>query len=123
MDKIINIKFPFKNNVKGFFLGTNLTTSEAIKSDLLHLIFTQKGQRLYSPDFGTNLPQYLFEPNDNILLSDIKREINDAVGKYIPDLVVTNLEISGEDKKVLVKISYDVTDGVLKMSDEITVEV
>ena len=47
--KYININYPFKNSDSGFFLDLTSTDKSAIKSDLMHLILTRKGQRLYNP--------------------------------------------------------------------------
>ena len=63
-EKFINIRFPFFDSAKGFFLDLNKTDENAIKSDLMHLILTNKGERLYNPEFGTNLRRFIFEPND-----------------------------------------------------------
>jgi len=73
--KYININYPFKNSPKGFFLDLNSDDNAAIKADLMHLILTRKGQRLYNPDFGTDLLKFIFEPEDGMALSQIKEEI------------------------------------------------
>ncbi|MEG7772316.1 hypothetical protein U2088_15380, partial [Listeria monocytogenes] len=73
--KYININYPFKDSKKGFFLDLNDEDNQAIKADLLHLILTRKGQRLYNPDFGTDLIKFIFEPEDGMTLNDIKSEI------------------------------------------------
>lgn len=59
--RYINIDFPFKNSPKGFFLNLNDNDQRAIKADLMHLLLTRKGQRLYNPNFGTDLLRYIFE--------------------------------------------------------------
>ena len=75
MTRFININYPFKNSTKGFFLDLNSDSSSAIKADLMHLILTIKGQRLYNPDFGTNLMRFIFEPEDGFTLGMIKEDI------------------------------------------------
>ena len=40
----------------------NQTDKDAIRADLLHLLLTNKGERLYLPDFGSDLKKYIFEP-------------------------------------------------------------
>ena len=62
----INIQFPFQDDPDGKFLKMNDDVKQAIKADLLHLLLTNKGERLYMPDFGANLRKYLFEQNDDI---------------------------------------------------------
>ena len=122
--KYINIRFPFQKSDEGQYLQLNKTTKEAIKSDLLHLLLTNKGDRLYMPDFGTNLYKYVFEQNDAISHGEIKREINESVKKYIPGLVIDDMEFLVEDfnrNVVAVNIKFSVTSGVFKSTDYVTV--
>ena len=62
--KFINIAFPFKESRRGDFVKLNSSDKQAIKADLMHLILTRRGERLYLPDFGTDLLKYIFEMND-----------------------------------------------------------
>ena len=103
----------------------NETNSAAIKSDLMHLLLTNKGERLYMPDFGANIRQYLFEPNDNAAASSIKNEINQAVKKFIPNLSITELSVTPlEDNinAVIVRIDYLVTTAALQSTDFVELE-
>ena len=45
--KYININFPFKDSDEGFYVDITSTSKDAIKADLLHLLLTNKGERLY----------------------------------------------------------------------------
>ena len=118
--KFININYPFKDSEKGFFLDLTSTDAKAIKSDLMHLILTRKGERLYNPEFGTDLLKFIFEPNDSKTLSDIKLDIQTTVKKYIPNLNVD--EVTVEQSEVSeyiasVRIDYTITDDVFKEVD------
>jgi phage baseplate assembly protein W len=121
----INIQFPFQDDPDGKFLKMNDDVKLAIKADLLHLLLTNKGERLYMPDFGANLRQYLFEQNDNISYDAIKNEINDAVRKYIPNLTVnaiTPAESEDSIHAVVIKIEYTVTTGAFQSNDSVTLK-
>jgi len=89
----INIKFPLEddNAKKGLFL-LNEVTKDALTSNLLLLLLTNKGERYYQPDYGTNLLQYVFEPRDNFTLADIQEEIRLTVKTFIPQLDIDNLQ-------------------------------
>jgi uncharacterized protein len=39
-----------------------LTNSEAIKRSIRNLIMTERGERLFQPDIGSNISRILFEP-------------------------------------------------------------
>jgi phage baseplate assembly protein W len=123
-NKSINIHYPFKDSPKGFFLDLNTTDTEAIKSDLLHLILTNKGERLYLPEFGANLRKYLFEPYDTITEEDIKNEIKEAVKKYIPNLQITSVtteEAPQSQYGVVVRIEYIITEDVFETKDFVVI--
>lgn len=124
--KYININYPFKDSKQGFFLDLNSEDNAAIKADLMHLILTRKGQRLYNPDFGTDLLRYIFEPEDELTLSLIKEEINNSVKKYLPKLQIKEITVTqSEDSEyaAVVRIDYTVTDDVFTTTDFVIINI
>jgi len=124
-ETFINIRFPFYDSQKGYFIDMNKQNKRAVKSNLMHLLLTNKGERLYSPDFGTDLKKYLFEPNIVTVQNDIRDEIQKAIDRYIPNLKVDRLEvlpIEGSDHSVIVKLEYTITNGTFTETDFVTIE-
>lgn len=124
--KFININFPFKDSNKGFFLDLNSEDSRAIKADLMHIILTRKGERLYMPDFGTNLLKYIFEPNDGITHGEITEDITQTVKKYLPKLQVNKVTVEQSEKSEYaaeIRIDYTVTDDVFTATDFVIINV
>jgi len=121
MANSINIKFPFKDSVKNFFLDTNVTTIDAIKSDILHVLLTQKGQRMYNPRFGTSLYLYLFEPNDSITLSDIKDEANTSLQYCLPNIQIISLTAVNDETSVTLSIVANNNEDIF--AEDIYIEV
>lgn len=122
----INVKYPFENSSKGFFLELTETDKEAIKSDLMHLILTSKGERFYMPDFGTNLLRFIFEPNDGFTESGIREEISTAVIKYLPNLSINNVNIdrnTENEYSAIVRIDYTITEDVFQASDFVIINI
>jgi phage baseplate assembly protein W len=120
----ININYPFKDSPKGFFLDLTETDNRAIKADLLHLLLTRKGQRLYNPDFGTRLLEYIYEPYDELTFSDVRNEIDTAVNIYLPQVRLNDLAVEPSplsEYAVLVSIDYTITDDVFEVSDLIQI--
>ena len=121
----INIQFPFQDDPEGKFLKMNTNSKLAIKADLVHLLLTNKGERLYLPEFGANLRQYLFEPNDQTSSNAIKNEINEAIKKFLPNLQVTELTVTPSTENqhtVIVRIDYIVTISALQSADFVVLE-
>lgn len=118
--KYININYPFKNSKQGFFLDLNSTDNKAIKADLLHLLLTSKGQRLYNPEFGTDLLKFIYEPLDGMTLDAIKSEINDSVKKYLPQVTLDDLTVETSetnDYLALVTIKFTITGDVFESTE------
>lgn len=122
--KYININYPFKDSLKGFFLDLTQTDAKAIKADLLHLLLTRKGQRLYNPEFGTRLLEYIYEPYDELTFSEVREEIDTAVKRYLPQVSIDNLTVEPSplsEYAVLVTIEYTITDNVFELSEIIQI--
>lgn len=108
------IKYPFtSNNNEGIFLDVNEDINDGIKSQLLHLLFTPKGQKLRDPEFGTDLIKYIFNPDDASTLNDIKIEITTQVLKYIPSVEFRDISIhkSEDEYGIVVIVEYGVKKG------------
>ena len=122
--KYLGIRFPFTaQDPEGFFVDMDYDPYKEIKSDLMHLIFTPKGQRLRMPTFGTNLIQYIFEPNDDKSYTDMKVEVQESIKKFIPNVTITSLTVSGsttDGYTADIQIKYDIDEGSFITSDSIT---
>jgi phage baseplate assembly protein W len=119
-EQTININFPFKESTKGFFLNLTTNSNTAVKSDLAHLLLTKKGDRLYMPDFGTDLITFLFDPVDSITKNDMKRAVQESIDKYIPNLQVDDIVITvveDNENALKVRVEYTVTEDVFAQVD------
>jgi len=95
--KSFNIKFPLVDDViKNSFLKSNSVTKDGLLSNLTLLLLTNKGERYYNSDYGTNLVKYIFEPNDYLTEDDINEEIKQTVKQFIPEITISNIEFSKE---------------------------
>ena len=69
----------------------NQVSKDSYSSNLLLLLLTQRNERYYEPDYGTNLLKYIFEPNDNLTASDVEEEMKNTVALYIPEVKITSV--------------------------------
>lgn len=125
--KYLGIKFPITTiGEEGFFIDMEHETYKELKSDLIHLIFTPKGQRYRNPEFGTNLLKYVFEPQDDITYTDIKLEIQESVKKYIPSITIKDIEVLKSEiseYSANITISYSVSEGAFVTNDQINITI
>jgi len=91
------LNFPFRDSRRGDYLQLTEFEAQEIKADLIHLLLTRKGTRYYLPDFGTRLYEFLFEPFDGITFDAIESDIREAVGNYMPNLLLNNISITPAD--------------------------
>ena len=110
------IKYPFTlENNDELYMDLNMTKEESLKSRLLHVIFTPKGQRLRNPDFGTDLIKYIHEPADEMTFERLRNDISEQVYKYVPDVTFKDISIYNDEKSdngKIVIIHYTIQKGM-----------
>lgn len=116
MSKLQHYGIKFPTTIKSFektLLDLDIKTVDGIRSELFHLIFTPKGQRIRYPDFGTNLIQFIFNPNDSQTWQDIKSEIKNSVAQFIPNTTLNDIEIYETDNGLglVAAIKFTVTEN------------
>lgn len=125
--QFFGIKYPFQNESEdNYYLDLNQTFEEKMKSELLHIIFTPKGQRYRKPDFGTDIIKYLFEPNDSDTWASIKNEITTQVGKYLPKVVFKDINIyidKENENRAYADIKYNIIKGSYEIENNIQVRI
>jgi phage baseplate assembly protein W len=124
-ERFINISFPFSDDYKGKFIKMEKESKRAIKSDLLHLLLTDRRQRLYLPKFGVNLRQYLFEPNEGAVQKAIQLEIEKAIQEFIPNLTVIGITVTQSERNehaAIVRLDYRVTTAAFDGADFVEIE-
>ena len=109
------IKYPFSSdNLEEIYLDTNNSLTDKVKSDVLHVLFTPKGQRLRNPDFGTNLIKFIFSPSDDITFEDLKKELYTDISKYVENVIFQDISINKEDNddnSIIVIVHYGIKKG------------
>lgn len=71
-----------------------------VKSDLLVLLLTEPGERVMLPEYGTPLKKFFFEPNDSIVVDNVKQAIADSIKTWEPRIAVTQIDVTNSDADV-----------------------
>jgi phage baseplate assembly protein W len=116
----IGVSLPF-NGPSGPFNST-YSTADQIKSNLINLLLTDKGERVFNPQFGTDLRIVLFEGITDDTNEVIKRLINTNVAMFIPSITVTNIDIVKDEdhNKISIAVYYKI--NISGKADQITVQ-
>ena len=59
--------------------------ASAIKQAIINLLLTNKGERLFNPNYGSDIRSYLFEPLDYGTATQIVGNIKHVIGKWEPN--------------------------------------
>ncbi len=122
MSKKLTISFPTKESPDGFYFNTESVTSKAISSNLLLLLTTQRGERWFYPEYGTDLRKYLFEQNDNITEDGIRNEIESSVSRFIPKLTIDNINVENDSyNSILLDIFFTYKDSYFSESSMLSI--
>jgi len=69
-----------------------LVDIQEVKNNLLNHIFTRRGDRVMQPEFGTSIPDLVFEPMDEIMLETLRDELEE-VFNFDPRVTLLDLQI------------------------------
>lgn len=104
----VGLKFPLTNNSNNFF-ALNYTTFEQAKDNLLMLLSTKVGERIYQPEYGTNLHRIIFDNEDNFE-ENITAELEQKITEFLPYINISDLTINFNQNDQVINI--DLTYGV-----------
>lgn len=89
----IGITFPIRKGKSGYFEQSFDNLVQA-KSNIINLLKTRKGERILNPEFGSELYNLIFDPNDSSIELLIKDTIIEEVNRWIPTIQINNIKIN-----------------------------
>ena len=105
LNKNVTIGVAFPLDETNLFNGTE-TIREQVKSNLINLLLTQPGERIFLPKYGVGLKYLLFEQQINLEI--LEEKIRAQTTRYIPQIEITELRtgLSEDQHTVFINISY-----------------
>jgi phage baseplate assembly protein W len=116
---VIGVSLPF--NAAGVFNKT-YSTKDQIKSNLINLLLTDKGERIMNPEFGADLRRSLFENITTPNLDLLRFKIIDAINIFIPEIVLGNVEISPDPDSNTLSVTINYRLIISNTPDQVTVQ-
>lgn len=99
-EKVYGLNFPIGRRVTGGFFS-KISGLDLVKANLRQLLQTERGERVYLPNYGCNLKKYLFQPMDEITFEQIKTEILTSISRYSKGVRVLSLKVTPRDDNSL----------------------
>jgi uncharacterized protein len=101
----MDIDFPYGFDSRGQTAGAGV--DDHVRDMIELLIFTNPGERVNRPDFGSGLPQLLFAPNSPELAATVQFTMQAALQRWLGDVIeVRTLNVRAEDSSLTVDITY-----------------
>jgi len=116
----IGVSLPF-NGPSGPFNKT-YSTKEQIKSNLINLLLTNKGERVFNPEFGADIKKALFEGITEDTATLIQNLITTNVNYFIPEINVVDVVVEPNEDNNSYNIVVNYNLVISGTSDQITVQ-
>src|SRR5437867_10787337 len=101
----MNIDFPFHFDQRGRTATTG--DDDHIRDMIEQLLFTNPGERVNRPDFGSGLLQLVFAANSPELAAALQFAMQAALQRYLGDLIaLESLEATAEGSVLRVVVRY-----------------
>ena len=86
------------------------TGADAVKGAIVSILKTNFNERLFQPEFGSNIRALLFEQMNPITVERIKTEVQEAVARHEPraQVIGVNVEAQEEQNRYLVSVVFNV---------------
>lgn len=101
----MNLDFPYHFDARGHSASTG--DADHIRDMIEQFLFTNPGERVNRPDFGSGLLQMVFAPNSPELASVLQFTVQAGLQRWLGDLIdVQALEVRAEDATLYVDLHY-----------------
>ena len=114
--KAVGFGFPLDGDA--VFIPT-YQTRDQIKANLVNYILTNRGERVFNPNFGANLRVLLFEGIDDSTLDEIQNRIQNSISTYFPQIIINQIKFNTQPDQNTINftltyqiINFGITDSV-----------
>ncbi len=113
----IGISLPFNGSI-GF--NSTYATVDQLRTNILSFLLTNKGERLYRPNFGANLRSLIFEQQTSFTIDQLSSIITSQVENQFPGVTVLDVNIDSQPdfNTINVSVSYGVANT--NIQDQLT---
>lgn len=106
MSESAYLKFPF-------FVGDDgpktSSRAEHVREQIEQVLFTSPKERVFRPEFGVGVRRLVFEPNNVALRNTTIKRLNASLAEALygeVDPRTLKIEVSSEEEKLIIQISY-----------------
>jgi phage baseplate assembly protein W len=103
----MNIDYPFDVDSRGRSATTD--DDDHLRDMIEQFLFTNAGERVNRPDFGSGLLQMVFAPNSPELAAAVQMTVQAGLQRWLGDVIdVRSVAATSEDAVLRVAVTYQV---------------
>lgn len=103
--KGVGISIPFNGDTG---LNITYTSKEAIRSNLLNFLLTNRRERIMNPNFGSTIREQIFEQITEGTFDNIENIIYQGVQTHFPTIKINELYVTNNNNEITIYFSYSV---------------
>ena len=97
----------------------SFTLKDKVKTNILNVLLTEPGERIFKPNFGVGLRNYIFENVPN--RDELEERIKIQTERYIPQIEIEDVAVyKGRDSH---NLNIEITYNVIPTNEENTIQV
>jgi phage baseplate assembly protein W len=116
---VIGVSLPF--NAPSVFNKT-YSTKEQIKSNLINLLLTDKGERIMNPEFGADIRKSLFDNITDSSTELLKLKITDAISIFVPEVILGEVSVIPDIDYNTLDVTINYRLAISNTPDQVTVQ-
>lgn len=101
----MNIDYPFQFDSRG--RTATVDQNQHIRDMIEQMLFTNHGERVNRPDFGSGLMQFIFAPNSPEVAAALQFTMQSSLQRWLGDIIdVVNLQVESREATLRILIQY-----------------
>ena len=114
------VGFGFPLNGPAVFVPT-FTTRDQTKANLINYLLTNKGERVFNPNFGADLRNLLFENIVEQTTEDLSSAIQTDINNFFPQVEVKEIKFNNQPDDNTINFTLVYTIRNFGITDDITI--
>lgn len=101
----MNVEYPFHFDGRGRTAATS--DDDHIRDLIEQVLFTQPGERVNRPTFGSGLLQLVFAPNSDALAAATQISVQGSLQQWLGDVIqVDAVDVQNADSQLIITVRY-----------------
>jgi phage baseplate assembly protein W len=99
----LGVSLPFSGGGDAVF-GSNFTTQNQIKSNIINWALTNRGERPFRPNYGANLRANIFEALNEGTFDILEEKLKLGMSTNFPNVIIRNMQVQQNEQEYSIGI-------------------